>query len=489
MTATLDGKFGMGGHDWYWDLNGSLGSTRPSRASPATSAPTASRRRSARSPIATRRACRSTCSAAPARSLRRCSTGSVHRARQAAASTCTTSPATSAAPWPTCPPARSTSRSVSSIATRAPRFTPDPIVSAGLGADIPALPASGRYNVNEVYGEVRIPILKDEPVVYSLEANGAARYSHYSTVGGKATYTINGRGSRFTTAVPRGLLDRFPRADHRRALRRPVALSTFRWSIRAPATLSGLFPTDATSKRIASPTAFRPTAAMPRTRTASGAHAGQSQPEAGKVEEPEPRRGLLAALGPNGFASAFSIEADYHDIKVKNAISALDPSLTLTNCAVPATPPAARSSSARRRASSTRSTPRWRTSTASTCARFDVNLAYRSPLTGVGKFGLTANGSWLLKYVVVQQNGGIAVVIDRRGTERGSPDQAYPEVQGQYDVRLDAGRIQRFGDGPLHQHVTETDPGTGKPHNALATASMSMPRPTGRRLSWIIGSS
>ena len=71
-------------------------------------------------------------------------------------------------------------------------FTPDPIVAAGLGADIPAVPASGRFNVNEIYGEVRIPILKDVPAVYSLEANGAARYSHYSTVGGKATYTING---------------------------------------------------------------------------------------------------------------------------------------------------------------------------------------------------------------------------------------------------------------------------------------------------------
>ena len=46
------------------------------------------------------------------------------------------------------------------------------------------------------------------------------------------------------------------------------------------------------------------------------------------------------------------------------------------------------------------------------------------------QFGLTANGSWLLKYVVVQQNGGIGqVVIDRRGTERGSPDQAYPKFK------------------------------------------------------------
>ncbi len=32
--------------------------------------------------------------------------------------------------------------------------------------------------------------------------------------------------------------------------------------------------------------------------------------------------------------NVFSIEGDYHDIKVKNAIGALDPNLTLSNCAL-----------------------------------------------------------------------------------------------------------------------------------------------------------
>ena len=71
-------------------------------------------------------------------------------------------------------------------------FTPDPIVAAGLGADIPAQPASGQYNVNEIYGELRLPILKDVPGAYSLEANGAVRHSHYSTSGSATTYKVNG---------------------------------------------------------------------------------------------------------------------------------------------------------------------------------------------------------------------------------------------------------------------------------------------------------
>lgn len=53
-------------------------------------------------------------------------------------------------------------------------------------------PSAGSYTVNEVYGEVNLPILADRPGFYRLELDGAIRYSHYSTVGGKATAKING---------------------------------------------------------------------------------------------------------------------------------------------------------------------------------------------------------------------------------------------------------------------------------------------------------
>ena len=42
-------------------------------------------------------------------------------------------------------------------------FTPDPVIQAGLGADIPAQAARGAFNVDEVYGELRLPLLKDIP--------------------------------------------------------------------------------------------------------------------------------------------------------------------------------------------------------------------------------------------------------------------------------------------------------------------------------------
>ncbi|MEO9131879.1 MAG: TonB-dependent receptor, partial [Sphingomonas sp.] len=48
-------------------------------------------------------------------------------------------------------------------------------------------PTSGSYDLHEAYGELSIPVFKDQPFAKSLDVDVAARYSQYSTVGGKAT--------------------------------------------------------------------------------------------------------------------------------------------------------------------------------------------------------------------------------------------------------------------------------------------------------------
>jgi iron complex outermembrane receptor protein len=355
-------------------------------------------------------------------------------------------------------------------------FTPDPIVSAGLGADIPALPASGHYNVNEVYGELRVPVLKDVPGAYSLEANGAARYSHYSTVGGKATYTVNGLWKPVRDVLFRGAYStgfRAPTIGELKGQR-----SRYDLPLVDPCTsdVSGLFQTNPTVKANC---------------IANGVPAdGSYAEEPGQLPvltrgnpnlKPETSKSLnLGAvysprLAPNGFASAFSIEGDYHDIKVKKAISALDPSVTLTNCAVHGDP--ASCALVKRTAKGfVNEIDATLENLASIHVRtFDVSLSYRSPLTGIGKFGLTANGSWLLKYKVVQQNAGIGqFVIDRRGTERGSPDQAYPKFKGNTTLDWTLGNLNASVTGRYIQHVTEfslTDLGgiAGKRTNVLGS--------------------
>ena len=56
-------------------------------------------------------------------------------------------------------------------------FIPDPVVAAGETADVPTNPTAGGYDVDEVYGEVIVPILKDRAAFDSLSLSAAARVS------------------------------------------------------------------------------------------------------------------------------------------------------------------------------------------------------------------------------------------------------------------------------------------------------------------------
>ncbi len=73
-------------------------------------------------------------------------------------------------------------------------FIPDTFLASGdvLGFNA-GLPTSGGYDVKEVFGELRVPIVEDG-LIHLLEVNGAFRYSDYSLdrVGGNWTYNLGG---------------------------------------------------------------------------------------------------------------------------------------------------------------------------------------------------------------------------------------------------------------------------------------------------------
>ena len=91
-----------------------------------------------------------------------------------------------------------------------------------------------------------------------------------------------------------------------------------------------------------------------------------------------------------------------------------------------------------------------------------MSSTYRTGLTTAGRFGLTVNASWLLKYVLTASNG--FVVLDRRGTERGSPDQAFPKFKGNATIDWSLGRVAASFTGRYIGRVTEIDTNTGLPH-------------------------
>lgn len=71
-------------------------------------------------------------------------------------------------------------------------FVSDPFLQQGALADIAQIsPESGKFNVKEIFAELRVPVLKDVPFAQSLDLNAAVRLSDYSTVGRTDTYNFS----------------------------------------------------------------------------------------------------------------------------------------------------------------------------------------------------------------------------------------------------------------------------------------------------------
>jgi iron complex outermembrane receptor protein len=66
-------------------------------------------------------------------------------------------------------------------------FEPDPLRQTGESQDSLAFPVTAEYNVTEAYAEFKFPLLK------TLDAGAAVRYSDYSTFGSDTTYKLDAR--------------------------------------------------------------------------------------------------------------------------------------------------------------------------------------------------------------------------------------------------------------------------------------------------------
>jgi iron complex outermembrane receptor protein len=312
-------------------------------------------------------------------------------------------------------------------------FDPDPVIAAGLGSDIPALPARGSYNSNEVYGELRVPLVKDTPFVQLLEVDGAVRYADYSTSGGSTTYTGSGQWKPLNDLLFRG--------SYATGFRAPSIGETFGAASRSDAPIN-----DPCTNVAGSP--YQTSATVRANCTANGVPANGSyqEPNGGQVSvttggnaalKPEKSRTLLfggvyspAWARDSGFASQFSLEANYYDIKVTGAIAPIDPALTLARCAFGGDTLSCGSISRTPNGFITRVNGVLQNIGEIQTRGIDMTINYRSQASSVGSFGLSVNGNFLLKYAetVPAQVGTTTTAY--RGKTRGFPDQSYPKFKG-----------------------------------------------------------
>lgn len=160
------------------------------------------------------------------------------------------------------------------------------------------LPFTGAYDIREGYLELAVPLVKDVPLIQSLDLNGAVRYADYSTSGGVTTWKIGGSWQVDDALRLRGTVSR---------------------DIRAPNLLE----------------LYNPATQLNGNVVYNGVQTPQVNFATGNINL-KPERALTYTFGgvyqPN-WLPGFSASIDYYKIKVSDAITTLSEQRVVDECA------------------------------------------------------------------------------------------------------------------------------------------------------------
>ncbi|WEK42236.1 MAG: TonB-dependent receptor [Candidatus Sphingomonas colombiensis] len=194
----------------------------------------------------------------------------------------------------------------------------------------------GKYDSKEAFVEINAPIFGHHPGVYEFSLEGAARYSDYSTVGGVWTYKYGGTYAPTPDIRFRAIYARAVRAPNLNELFSPKA-NTAQQVVDPCDQAQGLggaalvaLPAGCSAiPGIASYLTTHPnfTYSLQQVQTIFGFTGGNPNLQA----EATNTFTAGATLTPRFFHN-FVLTADYYSIKVKNAVSSIDPQTSVTQC-------------------------------------------------------------------------------------------------------------------------------------------------------------
>ncbi len=199
-------------------------------------------------------------------------------------------------------------------------FVPDTALSSGdvIGFNA-GDPTSGSYNVKEVFGELRVPIVSDRPFFHRLELGGAGRYSSYS---------LNGVGNVWTYAADAQwapIRDITFRAQYQRAVRAPNIAELYQGAAvnfptaTDPCSLASA-ATNATIRNLCIATGVPASAVGQSSTQLNSQIQGVFGGNPNLKQEVSDSITAGAVFQPS-FIRGLTIKADYFNIKVKDAIS------------------------------------------------------------------------------------------------------------------------------------------------------------------------
>lgn len=313
------------------------------------------------------------------------------------------------------------------------KFQPDAVVAAGLGSDIPAQPSSGSFDVNEAYGELRVPLLGDLPVAQLLEAAFAARYSDYSTFGSETTYRggLNWRVNQ----------DVLLRGSWGQGFRAPGIGELFGTPSRFDQEL-----VDPCSDMLGLSGGTAASAAIRANCISHGVPANGSYVQANpqlsvitggnRALQPETSESWVfgAVFSPSwasdlSWAERLDLEVNYYDVSLKDAIQPIGADTILGRCEQ--NNDAASCASVLRTASGAinQISGLLQNIGAIDTDGIDVTFNWQSPETSAGTFRFSLNQTFLLNYTETGPATSGSTKTERAGTEKGSPDQTFPEYK------------------------------------------------------------
>lgn len=340
-------------------------------------------------------------------------------------------------------------------------FTPDPIIQAGLGADIPAAASGGKIRSNEVYGELSVPVLKEKPLFEMLNASFAARYSDYSTTGSKATVKAG--------ADWKPTRDLLLRGSYAQGFRAPSIAESFGSASRFddPAT----DPCNGVQTGVSPANLVANCSANGVTPDGNYAQNNDQLPvytSGNTALKPETSRswvggGVYSASWARDWARTLTLEASYYHIKVKNAIGAVDTTSKLARCEVDGDPLACAAIHRSATGQIIRIDGTLQNLSSITTDGLDLNFNYRSPETAYGSFGFNWQNTFTFSYDQTDPTTGGTATTKRVGTESGS--QAYPRYKSTATTEWTLGTFTASLTGRYLSGVTET--GGSQPGHTL----------------------
>jgi iron complex outermembrane receptor protein len=301
-------------------------------------------------------------------------------------------------------------------------YIPDAIYPAGESAGVPSGPASGEYDVDEVYGEIQIPLLRDKPGADLLQVSAALRWFDYSTFGSDTTakYGLNWRPVK----------DLLLRGTYAEGFRAPGIGELFGTFSRFDATITDPCAAPATPTIAANcatlgvPPTYRQL--NPQIAVITGGNP-DLVPEtsegytAGFVYSPRWAEGA-------SWSDALTFEFTYYHIKIDDTIAPGGDVQARLNGCVANLDPILCSGITRTPGGTIRGIPNQLVNIGGTeTDGYDFNLSWRLPASKIGTFTFSWQNTWLSSFVETTESSAGDVDTEWKGHERGSPSQGFPE--------------------------------------------------------------